>query len=503
MAGAVAPGELSRRADELFWLNRPTESIEMFGRAHRGWASVGDDDEAAMAAWRAFYEHWLVGEAAPAKGWLARARRHVPNADSIMAGWLAIADADVDAAAGRMGETLAHAQRAVVIGETLGHADLLSMARQTLGRYRVVSGDAEAGLALLDEAMVAVISNELSPLYTGWIYCNVIGTCIAVADIRRANEWSDAAMRWCESLKDGRLYPGLCRVYSAELAQLRGEWDRAERDARQACDDLHAFDARYSGAAHYVLGDLHRLRGRRADAAAEYRRARELGCEPQPGLAMLAVDEGDPEAALAALQTAAGSGGVLPRLRHLLALARVAREVGDGAALVAASAEAHGLATERAGDAATAWAEAVGAQLALSEGDSQAAVSSLRAALDAMVELGLTHEVAHLRLDLADAARAAGDELTAELEAELGAAALARFVAAPPTSGPLTDREVEVVRLVAEGMTNQQVAERLHLSAHTVARHLSNVNAKLGVSSRTGAVTAATRAGLLPQDGQF
>ncbi len=517
--------DLDTLASALFWLNQPWRSVEVRRSAYERWVADGEHERATRAAWQVFYEHWLIGEAAVAQGWLARARNLVTDPTSAVAGWVAVAEADVaaarqgaadetdgDAEGKSTGETTAldHARHAVATGRAQGDPDLLAMGLQAEGRCLLAVGDAEAGLACLDEAMVAVIGNELQPLYTGWVYCNVISTCHTIGDLRRANEWSQAALRWCTHLRHGLLYPGLCRVYAAELAQLRGDWSDAESQARQACEDLLAFDRRYAGAAHYVVGDLCRLQGRLDEATDFYHRAHELGHDPQPGLALLAALRGRIDDGLEALRAGLGRPGApLPRLQFLLALVELAEQVDDGALASAAAAEA---ATVAPADdqIAGALVLAIQGRAAAAVGDPDRAVLLLRPAVMRLAELDVPHEAARLRLALADLADAAGDRLTAELERSSAQATLERLGADPtagvvgartvdaegPTS-PLSARELDVLRLVADGLTNRAVADELHLSPHTVARHLANIFTKLDVPTRTAAVSTATAAGLL------
>lgn len=498
--------ELDRLADAAFWVGEHDESLDVRRDAYRAHVTAGDVSGAAMAAWRLFYDHFLIGESAPATGWLERCRRHVvESGDSRARGWLALADADADPS-----RAMQLTRAAREIGEQEGSADLAAMALQAEGRALIAAGDRATGLSRLDEAMVAVINDELTPLYTGWVYCNVVATCHALADLRRASEWSAAAMRWCATLRDGALYPGLCRVYAVELAYLRGDWDRALADAERACDELMAFEPRYAGSAFGVLGDLRRLRGDLAGADDAYRRAHELGATPQPGLALLTDARGDHEAALQALRTAAGAGPIesLPRAFVWVALAEVAARA--GAEEVAR--EALGSLAELGGDDGLLEAIALTAraELAVADGHLGAGVSMVRRAVDLLAELGFPYEAARRRVRLAQLLRRAGDLPSAQLELDSAIATFSGLGAArdlaeterlrhgePATSCPLSDREIEVLSLVSRGRTNNDIAADLVVSRHTVARHMTNIRTKLGVHSRAAAVAEATRRGWL------
>ena len=309
---ALAAAELDTLADGLFWTDRLQDSIAARRDAYARYVAARDDEGAAMAAWRLFYEHWLVGEVVVGRTWLERARSLIVDPMCAPAGWVSIADADVAMAEGDAAAAVRHGQESIDVARGLSDPDLTAMALQAAGRAEVMNGDSSSGLQKLDQAMILVIGNDLDPHYTGWVYCNVIATCHAIADLRRANEWSDSAMKWCSSLREGLLYPGLCRVYSAELAALRGDWVSAESSARRACEDLLAHDERYAGAAHYTVGELARLRGAFDEAETFYERAHQLGYLPQPGLALMRFTQGEESEALRALRSALRPGPSAP-----------------------------------------------------------------------------------------------------------------------------------------------------------------------------------------------
>lgn len=548
--------ELDRLAAAAFWCNEPARSIEVHQEAYRRHRSDGQPERAARSTWHLFYEHWLVGEGAVARGWLERGRRLLapidPDESGVSAGWLAVARADVLQADAEPTAALEAATAARLAGERHHDPDLLAMALQAEGRMLMAVGRRDDGLRRLDEAMVSVVADELQPLFTGWVYCNVIATCHGVGDVRRANEWSTAALRWCDSLREGQLYPGLCRVYAAELAQLRGDWGAAEAQARQACADLAAYDRRYAGAAHYVVGELCRLQGRYEEADQAFVAANELGRVPQPGLALLQADGGRVDEALAALRSVAqgaahrADGTLLPTLQVLTALLDVAELAADRPVVEATVATITEIAREAPTiELATAYAHSARGRAAASSIDvgGDRAGSEVERGSEAATELqqarvlfdavGHPYEAARQRLHLARLADATADSMTARLEREAANAMLAELGAAPtPTtasvskreaapgvaSAPeqpgtpstaasadaltalaaLTDREREVLALAAAGLTNKDIAARLHLSPHTVARHFGNIFAKLGVRSRTAASSLAVAAGLGP-----
>lgn len=520
----LAPAELDELAGAFFWLNEPTRSIETHQLACRRWQTAGEPLRAARSTWFLFYEHWLVGEDAVARGWLERGRRlldsHDPNRQSAVAGWVGVAEADVLLADGDPAAATVRATAARLTGERLDDVDLTAMALQVEGRALVASGRLERGLARLDDAMVSVIGNELDPLYTGWVYCNAIGTWHAVGEVRRATEWSEAALRWCESVDEGLLYPGLCRVYAAELAQLHGDWDAAEAQARQASTDLAAYDARYAGAAHYLLGDLCRLRGHDRAAEQEFAAAEQLGRVPQPGRSLLHARLGRPAGALEALdallqQPVGGGVAVVEDIRSLLALSDVANAAGAEEIVLAACGRVAALADGNDTQLVAAYGETAAGRAAALSGDASAGRHHLGRAVDAFDSLGLPYDAALCRLELATIAASVGDDELAAAAAAAATSMLERLGAPLPaigapasttegTLGDLSAREREVLALVAGGLTNQRIADELHLSPHTVARHLANIFTKLGVRSRTAASSMAVAAGIVdPDDGQI
>ncbi len=511
--------ELDELAAALFWVNEPRKSIEAHHAAFQRWRSDDRPERAARSAWHLFYEHWLLGEVVVARGWLERGRRTVAGLvddNTGAAGWLAVAESNVDLMDGDVAAALERAEGAVNTGQRVGDADLVAMALQAKGRMLVASGDREQGLACLDDAMVSVIGNELRPLFTGWVYCNVIGICRGVGDLRRANEWSTAAMRWCESLREGLLYPGLCRVYAAELAHFRGDWSTAEHQARRACLDLAGYHPTYAASAHYLVGELCRRQGRISEAEAAFSEAGRLGYDPQPGLAMLWASTGRATEALASLRPAcaqieAGHDAAnLSSIEMVAGLIEVEARAGSTDRLIAACALAVELAERANSELGSAHGLSAEGRSAAAIGNLSLAGERLSRSRKAFEDLGLPYEAAMQRLHIAAVAASSGELTTARFEHEAATAALARLGATVTENAPavwdsspspgtsaidaLSDREREVLALVSEGLTNKEVGEQLHVSRHTVARHMSNIFTKLGVNSRTAAATLAVEA---------
>lgn len=503
------PDDLDTLADAAWWLCKVEESIEHRQRAHGGHVAAGARRRAAYSAWMVSYEHSLAGRSAVAAGWLARARRHLAEeTESVEHAYIALAEVfdalgrrDADAA-GR------HAERMAGIAERQGSPDLAAMALELRGAALVTRGERDDGFALIDEAMCAVLAGELSALFTGWIYCLALPVAVSAADLRRAVEWADGAMAWCARLPAGTPFHGLCRIHHVEVLLQRGAWVPAAEEAGRACTELLRAYPQVAAEAFYLAGEIARRRGAGETAETAFRRAHELGREPQPGLALLRLSQGRVAAATAALRTTLHAAAVGPvrRAELLAAQVEVALAASDPDTARAAADELARLAHD-AGPAAT-WLHALRATAAgavrLADGQPLMALPDLRTAREMWLGLGLPYHLAQVRMLIAAACRSAGDADGARLELEaaraefvrLGAEPDARRAAALLPAGParpdgLTPREIEVLRLVATGRTNHQIAGELVLSEHTVSRHLNNIFAKLGVSSRAAATAYA------------
>jgi ATP/maltotriose-dependent transcriptional regulator MalT len=508
---SLSGAELDRLGESLFWLDRPDDSMAVLGRAFTAHVAAGGHAAAAMTAWQLFYGHALVGEMALANGWLERTRREAAHAeDAATEGFLALAESDLATGAGALEEAVAHAERAVEFGRATGHADLTAMALQTKARSLVACGRLDDGITALDEAMVAVVNGELTPLFTGWVYCNALSTCHDLADLTRVMEWSDSAMRWCDDLREGRLYRGICRLHVVELATRRGTWQTAAAMAQQACDELTSHDPRYAGEAHYLIGELHRMAGDLDLGEEAFTRAHQLGRVPQPGLARVRLAQGRFDSAVNGLRLALEPMPSAPmrRTELLTALADAHLAAGDIDS-AAAAADTIDVVHGNHSVYLDAVKRSTEARVLLARGDARAACRRAGEAVERFQGLGLPYDEARAREVRGAAAQVIDDLDTARLELtaardtfrRLGADPDERRVAArldgeaPPS--PLSPREIEVLRLVARGGTNKEVASELLVSRHTVARHLSNIYTKLGVGSRSAATAWASRRSLI------
>ncbi len=501
-AASLQPDELEQLADAAFWLGRPREAIAARQRAYAGYRDASDHERAAHTAWKLFHSHFELNETALASGWLKRAHRHVAEApDSVERGYVAIAAAMWSRYSGAPDEAVAQAALAHEVGHAQSDLNLATWGLAVHGGMLAARGDISAGVALLDEAMVETVSGELSPFVTGWIYCYLLKTCQALGDVSRAGEWTEAAIRWCEQQGVSSWYPGVCRLHRCEVASLRGEWTSAEREALRAADELAPFGDYLSAEGHYIAGEIRRRRGDYAGAEESFRRSHELGHDPQPGLALIRLATGDAQGAASQLRLALRSGTHPPmsKARLLTALVDAELELGDTAAAEQSVAELAKLA--KASESRLLWALLAtwhGALL-LTKGDLDGALPLLREAGAACQQLNLPYEAAQVRMILGEAARQAGDEETARLEFAAAQTSFDRLGARPDAERAartargvenpmgLSDREVEVLRLVAGGRSNKDIASSLFISEHTVRRHLSNIFRKIGVTSRSAA----------------
>jgi DNA-binding NarL/FixJ family response regulator len=510
--------QLEALAEAAWWLCRTGESIAARHRAHAAFRRAGDARGAARTAARLFHDHFYRGEHAVAVGWLRRGFREVErDPGGVERGWLELAQAELHLHRGPLERAAGDAAAAVATAREHGDADLAAVGMQLQGRALVAQGAVGAGLDLLDEAMTFVLAGELGPLSTGWVYCSVILACRDLADLRRAGEWTEAARRWCLELPATTPYSqGLCRIYRGEVLALRGDWDEAEAELRQAHDELLPHRPGGAAEASYAVGEVLRRRGDLAAAEVAFARARRLGWDPQPGLALLRLAQGRVDDAAAALRSTLASPPLVDRFAHARLLAAqvdVAIAAGALDQARAAAAELAAVEAALASPVISATAATAAGALRLAEGDPAAALERLRHALRRWRDLGLPYEEARARLLAGAAVTLLGDAEGGRVEREaarvaferLGAAADARQAAAlgerRQPKRLLTDREVEVLRLVASGKSNRHIAGTLHLSEHTVARHMQNVFAKLGVSSRAAAVSRAIEQGQLAAHG--
>jgi tetratricopeptide (TPR) repeat protein len=415
----LEPEDGERLAIATYLLGRDQDSVAAWERAHRAFLARGDVVGAVRCAGWLVLVLFSLGELARGGGWLARARRLLDDAghDHAEQACLLVPVAFERATQGDWPSTYAIAADAAAIGDRFGDIDFVTLARNLQGRALIAQGRTEDGMSLLDEAMVAVLADDVSEIVAGSVYCSVIEACQAVFDLRRAQEWTAALTRWCESQPDLVPFSGSCLVHRAEVMQLHGAWPDALDAAQRACERLRQRPGPASGAAFYQKAELHRLRGEFAPADDAYREAHRWGREPQPGLARLRLMQGRIAPAAAAIRRALDAAGDrATRGRLLPALVEILLAAGDiGAARVAAD-ELSELAAELDAPLLDALAKHANGAVQLGEGDPRSALAALREAWTAWQRLGVPYEAARSRVLSARACRRLGDAETAELE---------------------------------------------------------------------------------------
>jgi len=489
-------------------LGRDHEYVNIHERAHQAYLDAGEPLRAVRCAFWCGMILFTRGEVGPGSAWIGRAQRlleHHPG-DCVERGYLLMPVAFKHEAAGELETAAELAAEATSIAERFGDADGFALSGHAQGQLLIKMGRVAEGLALLDESMLAVTRGDLSPMVTGIVYCGVILACQDVFEVRRAKDWTAALTRWADGQPDLVAFTGRCLVHRAEILQLSGAWPDALEEARKARQRfIDAENLGRVGLALYREAELQRLLGDFEAAEQAYREASQHGWDPQPGLAQLRLASGRVDAATASIQRVlAETAEPLKRAALLPAYVEIMLAAGDVDAAGVACLELEELAERFESAMLGAMVAHARGAVQLAQGDPRAALGPLRVALEVWQQLEAPYEVARTRELIGLACRALGDDEAASLELD---AALATFelleatpdaarmavLKAPAGTSPhgLTARELEVLRLIAAGRSNREIATQLVISEHTVARHVQNIFAKLGVSSRTAAASFA------------
>lgn len=509
-ASTLSAEDLDALAQAALWLGRLDVSIDAHERAHQAFVGSGRTDGAVMSAIYLSYDHFNKGDFAIGAAWHARAARlaqKIPNSPA--AGYLGIVECGAAYRAGDVAGCLARANLVMKIGEEHDDATLVAWGIHWQGLALIRQGDIDQGWMLLDEAILEVSLRQLQPLWAGFLHCNTIQACDELADPRRGWQWVEITERWLANVSGGSVYPGICRMFKANIMRERGSWPEAEREARRVCDELATLHVSTAARAHYELGEIQRLRGDSAAAEAFFMQAQDMGFDPQPGLARLRLGRGDVDGALGQIRRALNEArDGLARARFLPDLVEIALAHGDHESARSAAEELDAVATRYRSPGLTASATYASGDVLLAQPDAVAALAALRQAARLWNDLDCPYRAARCRVRAGEAYRALADEEGARAELEAARDVFERLGAAPDAQrcaellgqrahpAGLSDREVVVLRLVAAGRSNKEIAAELFISEHTAARHMSNIFAKLAVSSRAAAAAYALRHGI-------
>ncbi|MDN3522592.1 helix-turn-helix transcriptional regulator [Halomonas ramblicola] len=509
----LALDDLERLAIAAYLVGKDAESNDLWARTYHDALAAGDPARAARCAFWLGFGLLMSGEKARGGAWVARASRLIDEEglDCVEAGYVRIPAALGSLGAGDHAGAHALFRQTGELGRRFGEPNLVAMSCLGQGQALIGLGKIQAGATLLDEAMVAMDAGELSPLVAGIVYCGVIETCQQIFDLRRAQEWTAALTRWCESQPDLVPYRGRCLVHRAELMLLHGSWPDAQQEAEKACHRLCDRPGEAgTGYAFYLCGELHRLRGEWREAERAYAQASRWGHAQQPGLALLRLAQGKVDAAEAAIRRILDeASGESSRAAILPAYTEIMLAVEDMPAAQAGADELAEMA-ERL-DAPFLRALAAGARgaIRLAEGAPRAALGPLREACRFWEDLEVPYELARSRGLIGRACERLGDVDSARMEFDTARWYLRELGALPELSRlpahacgdtarhGLTPRELQVLRLITSGKTNKAIALELCVSERTIDRHVGNILAKLNVPSRTAATAYACQHQLL------
>jgi DNA-binding CsgD family transcriptional regulator len=505
-AGDLAGDDFDRLGTAAFLLARKDDCVMAFQRAYQAHVAAGQPLAAVRSAFFLALQLFTHGEPAVGGGWLARASRLLDEQgdDAVERGYLLVHLMYRHIVSAEWEPALEMSAQICDYGRRYGNPDLSAMGLCSQGRLMLMAGQVNEGLAHLDEAMAGIAAGEVSPIFAGQIYCTMIEGCQEISDFSRAAEWTMALSSWCESQPDLVSFTGQCAVHRGQIMRLRGAYVEALDEFWQATQRYLAEGTpEPAGLAMVERANVLRIQGEYALAEEAYAEAVDTGHDPQPELALLWVARGREAAAVGAIRRVlAEPRPPIQRMRIAPAAVDVLLAVGEVAEAAELVEEMRATVSDVACDGLHALAGFAAGSHQLATGDASAALHELRGALRIWTNLSAPYEVARCRLLIGRALRLLGDEESAVVElsgarrtfAELGAAPAeheaAQLLHAEAPRG-LTAREVEVLRLVAAGKTNPEIAGMLVLSEKTVARHLSNIFSKIDVTSRTAAAAFA------------
>jgi class 3 adenylate cyclase len=421
-SGDLTADDLMALGEAAWWIGKLDDCIAARERACARYIDDGNIAAAAVTALAIAQDYSSKLDHSIAAGWFGRAMRLLEDEPesaahghlSVMEGMAALGSDDHDAA-------LEAARRTLDLGTKYADRDLLAFGLLLEGTALVGKGEVEEGLARVDEATVAAVSGELKPYSTGIIYCIAITITARIADYDRAGQWTEASKRWCERQSIAG-FPGICRVHRAEIMRLRGSWAEAEQEARRALSELQNFNLEFAGHGFYELGEVRFHMGDLEGAADAFRQAHELGHEPQPGLALLRLAEGNPKAARAGIERAltGSASDRVKRARLLPAHIEILLTEGDVEAAERSVMELEEIVAVYDSNVLQATSLLARGSLQLAEGNAVEAVATLQRSFRLWRGADLPYEAARARMLLSIALNQYGDDDGAAME--LGAA---------------------------------------------------------------------------------
>jgi class 3 adenylate cyclase len=435
---ALAPADLERLSDAACWTRRYDDMLALLERAEVSFEQAGDRRGAARVALKLTQEHFQRNHDAVTRGWLRRAATLLEGEpechETGLLQWMR--GRSLFARVGDVAGALAATSELVELARRLGDPDLEALGLLDQGHVLIIAGRVDEGSPLLDEAAALAMAGATELSTTGTVYCSTIFAYRNLGDWQRAAQWTEESIRWCDRHSVSG-FPGLCRLHRAEIIRMRGSLAEAERDAQDACDELLSWAPRFAGWAYHELGEVRRRRGNLAGARDAFGRALDLGFDPQPGLALLRLDEGDPAGALAVInRRMADRDAFTQEARALLlpAQVNVALAAGDVGVARSALAELEQAAAQCGAIAVLASASVARGALALAEGRPVDAIAPLRDGWRQWCELAAPYDGAQARTLLGQAYAQTGDQGAAQLELE-GAQATLAALGAPLEAG--------------------------------------------------------------------
>lgn len=507
--GTLDPDDLEQLAKAAYLIGKELESTELLSRAHHKFLNRENIPKAAYCAFWVGMILFNLGEEAQASGWMARAQRLIDDFPKKCAeqGFLLIPKALQRLRDGDAVSAYDLFNQANEIGNHFNNHDVTALGRLGRGQALIMQGKIVEGTRLFDETMVSVVSDDISPIVAGIVYCAVIESCQKIYDLSRAREWTKALTRWCDSQPDLVPYRGQCMIHRAEIMQLHGDWEDAVREIQRACQILSKPPAdNAAGEAFYRQGELYRLKGKFSKAIEMYRQASKNGKKPQPGLALLRLDQDQLDVAKTAIcQVEKEKKGPTARSAILPAYIDIMLAADDLPSAKNAAEELSKIANEFSASFLQAAVARAQGKLLFEADQYPEALEKFRRAWSFFNETGASYEAAQTRVLIGLTGRKVGDEDTAKLELDAARWIFKKLGAAPDLQKVdnilrnyrqnkphgLTPRELQVLRLLATGKTNKEIASELFISERTVDRHVSNIYGKLNVPSRSAATAYA------------